>query len=139
MFTMMAVDRDVAMRDQLPGLSTAQAEAEPMHDVVQPALEQAHQRVAGVALAASGTLEIAAELALQHAVVMLHLLLFAQVQAVVGLLVAAILMHAGRRSRRSMAHFGVSQRVPFRNSFRPSRRQRRQTGPMVRAMFLSNF
>ena len=93
----MAVDRDVAMRDQLPGLGAAQAEAEPMHDVVQPAFEQAHQRVAGVSLAAGGTLEIAAELPLQHAVVMLHLLLLAQVKAVVGLLVAAILVHAGRR------------------------------------------
>jgi hypothetical protein len=33
-----------------------------------------------------------------------------------------------------MAHFGVSQRVPLRNSFNPSRRQRRQTGPVVRAI-----
>ena len=47
----LAVDRDVAVGDQLPGLGAAQAEAQPMHDVVQPALEQAHQRLAGVALA----------------------------------------------------------------------------------------
>ena len=40
-------------RINLPGLGAALAEAEPMDDVVQPAFEQAHQRVAGVALARS--------------------------------------------------------------------------------------
>src|SRR5882672_1499990 len=40
----------------------------------------------------------------------------------------------GAFSRRSIAHLGVSQRVPLRKSFRPSRRQRRQTGPVYRAM-----
>ena len=38
----LAVDRDVAVADHLPGLGAALAEAEPMHDVVQPALEQRH-------------------------------------------------------------------------------------------------
>ena len=94
-----AVDRDVPVADQLPGLGAAEAEAQPMHDVVQPALEQAHQRVAGVALGAAGAAEVAAELPLQHAVVMLDLLLLAQVQAVVGLLAAAILVHARRACR----------------------------------------
>src|SRR6185295_1932855 len=32
-----------------------------------------------------------------------------------------------------MAHFSVKQRSPFRNSFMPSRRQRRQTGPVYLA------
>ena len=45
----------------------------------------------------------------------------------------------GGASRRSIAHFGVSQRVPLRNSFRPSRRQSRQTGPVYRAMSLDDF
>src|SRR5688572_1351365 len=40
----------------------------------------------------------------------------------------------GALSRRSMAHFGVSQRVPLRNSLSPSRRQSRQTGPVIRAI-----
>src|SRR5579875_3228264 len=35
-----------------------------------------------------------------------------------------------------MAHLGLSQRLPFRNSFMPSRRQSLQTGSMVRAMNL---
>ena len=46
-----AVDGDVAVANNLPGLGAAEAEAQAMHDVVQPALQQAHQRVAGVALA----------------------------------------------------------------------------------------
>src|SRR4029453_4995234 len=35
-----------------------------------------------------------------------------------------------------MAHFSVKQRSPLRNSFMPSRRQRRQTEPMYRAIVL---
>ncbi len=93
-----------------------------------------HERVARVAFALDGLVKILAELPLQHAVIVLDLLLFAQVDAVVGELAAALLMHAGGFSRRSIAHFGVSQRVPLRNSFKPSRRQRRQTGPVYRAM-----
>ena len=73
-----AVDRDVAVANHLAGLGAAQAEAEAMDDVVQPALEQHHQRVARVALAADGFLEVLAELALEHAVIMLDLLLLAQ-------------------------------------------------------------
>ena len=65
-----------------------------MHDVVQPPLQQAHQHVAGVALGARAAAEVAAELPLQHAVVVLDLLLLAQVHAVVGLLAAAELVHA---------------------------------------------
>jgi hypothetical protein len=33
-----------------------------------------------------------------------------------------------------MAHFGPTQRSPFRNSLTPSRRHRRQTGPVYRAI-----
>jgi hypothetical protein len=33
-----------------------------------------------------------------------------------------------------MAHFSVWQRSPFRNSFMPSRRHNRQTGPLYLAM-----
>ena len=40
----------------------------------------------------------------------------------------------GGVARLSKAHFGVSQRLPFKNSFSPSRRQRRQTGPVIRPM-----
>src|ERR1035441_5170658 len=39
--------------------------------------------------------------------------------------------------RFSMAHFSVWQRSPFRNSFMPSRRHCRQTGPMYLAKFFS--
>src|SRR6266542_678983 len=35
-----------------------------------------------------------------------------------------------------MAHFSLWQRSPLRNSFMPSRRQSRQTGPMYLAKFL---
>ena len=44
----------------------------------------------------SALVEVAAELPLQHAVIVLDLLLLAQVHAVVGELAAALLVHAGR-------------------------------------------
>ena len=92
------------------------------------------KRLAGVAFAFDGPFEVAAKLPFQHAVVVLHLLLFAQVDAVVGQLATAVLAMPGGDSRRSMAHLGVSQRVPLRKSFSPSRRHNRQTGPVVRAI-----
>ena len=102
----MAVDGDVAVGDQLPGLGPRLAEAQPVDDVVQPAFQQHHQRLAGVALCLVQPGEIAAELPLQHAVVVLHLLLFAKVDAVVGQLAAAGLVACpaacrGARSRTS--------------------------------------
>src|SRR5882762_260345 len=42
----------------------------------------------------------------------------------------------GAYARRSTAHFSVRQRVPLRNSFVPSRRHNRQTGPVYRDMAL---
>ncbi len=100
-------------------LRPALAEAQPMDDVVQPAFQQAHQRFAGVALAAFGLGEILAELPLQHAVVMLDLLLFAQVHAVVGQLAAAAVCMPGGDSRRSTAHLGVSQRDALEEQLHP--------------------
>src|SRR6266566_3669601 len=40
----------------------------------------------------------------------------------------------GGYERRSIAHFSVRQRSPFRNSFMPSRRQMRHFGPRSRAI-----
>ena len=83
----------IIIRDWARGLAEAQA----ADDVVQAAFQQAHQGLAGVPLGALGLLEILAELPFQHAVVALHLLLFAQVRAVVGQLAAAGGVHARRR------------------------------------------
>src|SRR5262249_5824125 len=41
----------------------------------------------------------------------------------------------GAKSRRSMAHLGLSQRRPLRYSLMPSRRQSLQTESVWRAMF----
>ena len=92
----LAVDRDMPVSDELPRLGPAEAESQTVYHIVQAALQQAHQRVAGIALGAGGAAEVAAKLPLQHAVVMLDLLLLPQVQRVVGLLAAAKLVHARR-------------------------------------------
>lgn len=105
-----------------------ESEAQPVDNVVQAAFEQAHQGLARVAFALLGLGEHAAKLLLHQSVVVFDLLLFAEVDAIIGLLAAAESTHARRRLAPLEAHFGVSQRVPFRNSFIPSRRQKRQTG-----------
>ncbi len=84
------------MANHLAGLGTALAEAKPVDDVVEPAFEQRHERVARVAFSRYGLLKVASELPLEHAVIVLHLLLFAQVLTVVGKLDAALLVHAWR-------------------------------------------
>ena len=73
------------MRHQLACFGARRAEAHAVDDVVQPRLQQHQQVLAGVALAARGFLVVTAELALQHAVHALDLLLLAQLQAEVRL------------------------------------------------------
>ena len=84
MLTGLAVHGDRLVRHQLARFGAGGAEAHAVHDVVQAGLEQEQQVGAGVALAAVGFLEVAAELALQDAVHALDLLLLAQLQAEVG-------------------------------------------------------
>jgi hypothetical protein len=72
------------VRHQLARFGAGRAEAHAVDDVVQARLEQRQQVRAGVALAALGFGEVAAELALQHAVHALDLLLLAQLQAEVA-------------------------------------------------------
>ena len=84
-----AIDREVAVADQLAGLGAAGGEAHPEHDVVQTDLEQAQQVLAGHARPVLRGLEVAPELALQDAVHAPDLLLLAQLHAVLGDLPAA--------------------------------------------------
>src|SRR5690606_21539430 len=91
-----AVDEDVAVSDELAGRGAADGEAQVGDDVIQPALEQGHEHVAGVAGASAGHFVIAAELALEDAVVPLDLLLLAQPDRVLARLAPAVLLLAGR-------------------------------------------
>ena len=72
----------VAVVDQLSRLAPRGGEAEADEDVVEPALEQPQQVLAGDALLARGLLVVAGELALEHAVEAARLLLLAQLVAV---------------------------------------------------------
>ncbi len=72
------------MRHQLACFGAGRAEAHPVHDVVQARFQQLEQVLAGIALAAVGLGKVAAELALEHAVDTLDLLLFTQLGTVVG-------------------------------------------------------
>src|SRR5688572_6896551 len=91
-----AVDGEVPVVDELARVVARQREPGSQHHVVEPALEQRHQVLAGVALEALGLVEVLHELAFLHAVDALELLLLAQVHAVVGDLGALLGVDAGR-------------------------------------------
>src|SRR5215813_12362334 len=78
-----AVDLDVSVADQLPRLAPRSGHAQAEYHVVQPPLEQLQQVLAGAAALALGHGEVTAELALQHTVDPLGLLLLAELDAVV--------------------------------------------------------
>src|SRR5438067_1151946 len=91
-----AVDLEVAVGHHLPGLAARGGEAEAVHDVVQPQLQQPQEVLAGDALLALGPLEVLPELALQHPVDALGLLLLAQLHAERRQLAAVQPVLAGR-------------------------------------------
>jgi hypothetical protein len=83
-------------------------QAEAVEHVVQAALQQLEQRLAGDAARPVRHLEVAAELVLEHAVDALDLLLLAQLQPVAhDLRLAQLAVLAGGRLRFSIAHFSV--------------------------------
>src|SRR5205823_14855165 len=84
-----AVHLEMAMADQLARLAPRRGKAEPVHDVVEPALELLQQHGAGDPLAALRALEVVAELRLEHAVQPARPLLGTQLDAVVARLAAA--------------------------------------------------
>ena len=90
---LLAVDQEMAVPDQLAGHVPALGEAGPVHHVVQAALQDLQQVLAGHPALAGGFLVIAAELPLQDAVDPAGLLLLPDLQQVLALLrpVAAVL------------------------------------------------
>src|SRR3990167_7484502 len=80
----LAVDGDRLVRHDLARFSTGRGKAHAEDHVVETCFEQEQQVGAGVATAAIGFREVAAELALQHTVSALDLLLLAQLQAEIG-------------------------------------------------------
>src|SRR5207249_1497817 len=91
-----AVHLEVAVRHHLPPLAARGREPEPVHDVVQAELEEPQQVLAGDALLGLRPLEVLAELAFEHAVDPLGLLLLAQLHAERGQLAAVQAMLARR-------------------------------------------
>ena len=91
-----AVYEHMAVTNELAGLGAAACQAEPAHDVVEPAFQQREQRFAGVAGGAAGDREQTAELALEHTVIPLELLLLAQADAIRTRLALLPLVHSGR-------------------------------------------
>ncbi len=82
---LLAVDLEMSMVHELPGLRTGGGETGAVDDVVEAALENTEQVVAGDALLTGGFLVVAAELAFQDAVHRAQLLLLTQLDQVVAL------------------------------------------------------
>src|SRR5207248_10230232 len=72
------VDADVPMTDELPRLTPRPCESHAVHDVVKPPFQKAHQRAACITLRSARNVDVPPELPLEHAVISLHLLLFAE-------------------------------------------------------------
>ena len=98
---MLAVDRDRLVAHELARLGARGGEAHAVDDVVEAALEQLQQVLAGGARAARRLAVVVAELALEHAVHAAQLLLLAQLQAVVGQALPALALDAARRHLRA--------------------------------------
>jgi hypothetical protein len=81
---LLAVHAEVPVAHQLAGLGVIGGEAQPIDHVVQAALQHLQEVLAGDPLHADGLEVVATELPLGEAVDALHLLLLAQLQAVVG-------------------------------------------------------
>src|SRR5438093_7071081 len=92
----LAVDLEVAVRDELAGLAHGQREPEPERDRVGAGLQLAEELLAGDALAPLGAFEVAAELALADAVDRAELLLLDQSHLVLGEPLAAAAVQARR-------------------------------------------
>src|SRR3954454_9458836 len=91
-----AVDRPMAVADQLAGLAGRGREAQAHEDVVQARLQHLKEVLARDAGLIGGLLVVVAELLLEHAVVAARLLLLAQLHAVLGLLLAPAAVIARR-------------------------------------------
>ena len=103
-----AVNGKMTVADHLASLRAAHCEAETVNDIVQAALENAQQILAGLALAALCHLVVAAELALENTVVSLCLLLLTKLLAVLGALAASLTMLSGRIRSVLKCAFGVA-------------------------------
>ena len=91
-----AVDGPVSVEDQLARLAPRGGESEPHEHVVKAALEHPQEVLAGDARLPRSLVVVDAELLLEHAVVALGLLLLAQLDAVLALLLAAAAVLARR-------------------------------------------
>ena len=91
-----AVDGPMAVADELARLAPRRREAESHEHVVEAALEQRQQVLAGDPRLARGLVVVQAELLLEHAVVAAGLLLLAQLDAVLRLALAAAAVVARR-------------------------------------------
>src|ERR1700704_320941 len=90
------VDAEVAVAHQLARLGAGIGEAEAEDHVVEALLEELKQVLAGLALGRAAPQVVAAELRLQQAVEALHLLLLAELHAVLGELGAPLAVLARR-------------------------------------------
>ena len=120
------------MANDLAGLAARHGEAEAVADVVEAGLKLLEQEFAGDAGAVGGLLVVGAELGFEGEVDALGLLLLAQLETVADDLLdlAGLAVLAGGEVALLDGAFVGEAFAPLRKSLVPSRRQRRQTGPV---------
>ena len=93
---LLAVHAEVGVADELPRLTARSPETQPVDHVVEPDLEQTQEVLAGDALLTAGHDIVVVELLFEHLVEAPRLLLFAQLQQILGLLDAPAAVLARR-------------------------------------------
>ena len=114
---LVAIDSEMGVVHQLTGLTAGHGEAQTVHHVVQTALHQAQQVLAGLAGHGGSLLIVSMELLLQDAVDELDLLLLVELDGVLALLLSHLaagvalglllgVTHDGRRNTQRLATLG---------------------------------
>jgi hypothetical protein len=107
------------MRDELTRLRAARRQIQTIDDVVQTALEQLQERLAGLTRNAGRLAEVVLELRFVHAVIAAHLLLLAQLTAVFGNLLTlfALRLLSGRRAAAFNRALFAQAAIAFEEKF----------------------
>ena len=105
----LAVHGEVAVGHQLTGLAAGHGEAQAVHHVVQAALDQGQQVLAGLAGHTGSLLIVHMELLLHDAVDKLDLLLLGQLKGILGLLLPHLTLGVAVGILLGIAHGGRGQ------------------------------
>ena len=130
---------DVTMGDHLAGLIATLTESKSVYYVVQSSFQEAHQHVTRIPLGSLGLVKVATELSLQHPIKVLNLLFFSQMNCVVGLLSAAVLLLPRRGFAAFESALGAITTHTLQKQFQSVAAAQPANGSSIPSHFISRF